>query len=69
MTQFLHDLVVRYDPDNDETDRRIFYEITGKRLIQGEFLDDDSSDEETAHNEDPLYRATSFDQVFDHKVN
>ena len=35
-----------FNADENETDRRIFYEVTGRQLIQDEFDDLDTSDEE-----------------------
>ena len=39
-------LIEGFDPEESFIDRRIFYEVTGKRLIAGEFLDEDTSGEE-----------------------
>lgn len=33
-----------FDPDNNEQDRRMLYEVTGMRLNRDEFLDEDSQD-------------------------
>ena len=33
-----------FDPENDETDHRIYYEVTGQSLYPDEFISDDSSD-------------------------
>ena len=52
----LDGLMDGFDPENDLTDRRIFYEVTGESLIPFEFLNDDSFEGEEAPNEilDPL---------------
>ncbi len=39
-------LVDGFDPERSQTDRHILYEVTGLRLIDDEFMDDDSSDVE-----------------------
>ncbi len=39
-------LVDGFDPEHSQTDRRILYEVTGLRLIDDEFMDEDSSDAE-----------------------
>ena len=33
-----------FDPENDETDHRIYYEVMGQSLYPDEFISDDSSD-------------------------
>lgn len=37
-------LLSGFDPDHDVEDRRILYEVTGHRIYQDEFIDEDSSD-------------------------
>ena len=56
-----------YDPKNNDIDRRIHYEVTGVSLVEGEFADDDSSDEEWERQQasDPLRNAFSYNQVVD----
>ena len=44
--QLFDQLLAGFDPENNDTDRRIHYEVTGVSLIEGEFADEDSSDEE-----------------------
>ena len=39
-------MVAGFDPAKNEMDRRIFYEITGKEIVSGEFTDDFKFDEE-----------------------
>ena len=34
------------DPEDDEFDRRLLYEVTGRRLYESEYRGDDTSDEE-----------------------
>ena len=54
-----------FDPENDFTDRRIYFEVTGQSLIPFEFLHDDSSaGEERNEILDPLVRnwATKEDE-------
>ena len=34
------------DPESDEWDRRLLYEVTGRRLNEAEYRGDDTSDEE-----------------------
>ena len=36
------DIMEGFDPDNNEQDRRMLYEVTGMRLNRDEFLDEDS---------------------------
>ena len=36
-----------FDPTEDKWDRRMLYEVTGIRLDEDEFLESDTSDEET----------------------
>ena len=33
-----------FDPNKNEKDRRLLYEVAGIRLFQNEFIDDSSSD-------------------------
>ena len=40
-------LLHRFDPEDDKWDRRALFEVTGIRLYEGDFLDSDTSDEET----------------------
>ena len=40
-------LLHRFDPEDDKWDRRALYEVTGIRLYEGDFLESDTSDEET----------------------
>ena len=42
----IENVMTDFDPDNNETDRLIFYEVTGRQLFEGEFERLDSSDEE-----------------------
>ena len=42
----IKELLAGFDADENETDRRIFYEVTGRQLIQNEFDDPGTSDEE-----------------------
>ena len=43
----IEDLLAGFDAEENETDRRIFYEVTGRQLIQGEFNDMGAPDEES----------------------
>ena len=38
--------MAQWDPKNSENDRRVFYEVTGLRLVPEEFQDDHSSDDD-----------------------
>ena len=40
------DLLCDFDAEKNESDRRIFFEVTGRQLIDGEFDDEDTSDED-----------------------
>ena len=40
------DLVRDFDPIGVEFDRRLYYEVTGVRLNDGEFIDEDTSDDD-----------------------
>ena len=42
------DLLCDFDAEKNESDRRIFFEVTGRQLIDGEFDDEDTSDEDRA---------------------
>ena len=35
-----------FEPETNETDRRFYYEVTGHQLVEGEFVNDDTSDED-----------------------
>ena len=54
------DLVEDFDADKNETDRRIFFEVTGIQLVEGEFYDLDTSDEEWAIHGAPNPLANLF---------
>ena len=60
--KMIEDLVGDFDPENNETDRLIFYEVTGRQMIRGEFDEEDSSENDwlgmTAH--DPLHHAFAY---------
>ena len=40
-------LLKRFDPEDDRWDRRALFEVTGIRLHDNDFLESDTSDEET----------------------
>ena len=63
----INDLADGFDPENDDTDRRIFYEVTGTSLVEGEFAGEDTSDEERESMEapDPLASVFNYNQVLD----
>ena len=42
---YIEELVTGFDPEQDLIDRRLYYEVTGRSLVEGEFADDDTSDE------------------------
>ena len=50
-----HDqLLAGFDPENNEIDRRILYEVTGMSLVEGEYVDvDTNSDEEWVRQQAP----------------
>ena len=60
----IEDLVGDFDPENNEIDRRIFFEVTGKQIIEGEFDDDGSSEEDWGILEapDPLAHAFNYSE-------
>ena len=43
--------MAQWDPKNSENDRRVFYEVTGLRLVPEEFQDDHSSDDDVTLNQ------------------
>ena len=52
----IEQLVKDFDPESNETDRRIYYEVTGIKLDENDFKDEDSmnsSDDENS-NENAL---------------
>ena len=65
--EYINSLADGFDPENDDTDRRIFYEVTGTSLVEGEFADEDTSDEERESMEapDPQASAFNYNQVLD----
>lgn len=58
-----------FDTAENEVDRRIYYETTGIELIEGEFSDLETSDEEwkIRNQVDPQELAFSYNQIFDHE--
>lgn len=47
MAVYVHDdllngLVHNFDPDNNQMDRRLFFEVTGVSLVENEFDDEDT---------------------------
>ena len=40
-------LLKHFDPEDNKWDRRALFEVTGIRLYEGDFLESDTSDEET----------------------
>ena len=38
----IEQLVKDFDPESNETDRRIYYEVTGIKLDENDFKDEDS---------------------------
>ena len=50
--ELIEDLVDDFDPENDIIDRRLLFEVTRKRLIEGEFADEETSSEEQRQEED-----------------
>ena len=53
-----------FDPEKNEMDRRIYYEITGMKLAEGEFRDFETSDEEwrLRNIPDPQLQLFSYNQ-------
>ena len=49
-----------FNPEEDETDRRIYYEVTGRQLVENEFDDEDTSDEEWGRLPAPDPQAYAF---------
>ena len=58
----IDDLICDFDAEKNESDRRIFFEVTGRQLIDGEFDDLDTSDEEQAIMAAPNPLAQIFQQ-------
>ena len=58
----INDLICDFDAEKNESDRRIFFEVTGRQLIDGEFNDVDTSDEERAILAAPNPLAQVFEQ-------
>ena len=50
-----------FDPKNDIFDRRVFFEVTGKSLVPGEYLPNDSSSEEEEEKEQKEVPDDPFD--------
>ena len=46
----------RFDPEDDKWDRRALFEVAGIRLYDGDFLESDTSDEETQLQNREAYR-------------
>ena len=42
----IDEVLAGFEPDSNEIDRRIFYEVTGRELVEGEYEIDDTSDDE-----------------------
>ena len=42
----IDELARDFDPERSIVDRRLFYEVTGEKLIEGEFMDGETSDGE-----------------------
>ena len=61
-------MIEGFDPEESFIDRRIFYEVTGKRLIAGEFLKEDTSgkveDDLGVDSEDDPLDIVFNDQVY-----
>ena len=65
-TKMIDAMLKGFDAEDNPTDRRIFYEVTGRELRLGEFGgDDDTSDDDWMHYgaPDPLRHAFSYSQV------
>ena len=65
MSQLIDSMLRGFDAENSQIDRRIYFEVTGKQVVEsGEFLDgeDDSSDFEWANlnRADPLAHAFAY---------
>ena len=43
-----------FDPENNEQDRRILYEVMGMRLYRDEFYENGSSDSEIEEDDDNM---------------
>ena len=58
----IEELLRDFDGERNETDRRIYYQILGRQLIEGEFDDSDSSDMELSKlmASDPQAHAFSY---------
>ena len=58
----IDELVDDFDFKSNDMDRRFFFEVTGRKLVEDEFDDLDSSDEEWAllQAPDPLAHAFSY---------
>ena len=62
----IDELVGNFDAEDNETDRLIYYKVTGRETIRGEFGDEFSSDEEWSFRAAPnplAYLFSSSDKV------
>ena len=59
--QMIDSLINDFNAERNETDRRIFYEVTGRQLVQGEFDHEFTSDEEWGMLEAPDPLGHAFD--------
>ena len=39
-------IMTGFEPEINEMDRRLFYEVTRRPITEGDFIDEDTSDEE-----------------------
>ena len=58
----IEDLLGDFDTDKSKTDRRIFYEITGRQLIKDEFDDLETSDEEWADSQARAFSLLNYEE-------
>ena len=61
-------LVADFDAENDEVDRRIYFEVTGRQLIDGEFDCSSSSDDDWVQRYDPLSHVVEDEEANDQQV-
>ena len=60
--KFINFLIDGFDAERNDIDRRIYYEVTGRQVIEGEFEGDDTSDDEWGYlnKADPLAHAFEY---------
>ena len=61
VNKFIEFLIDGFDAASNDIDRRIYYEVTGRQLIEGEYEGEDTSDDEWGYLNKPDPLAHAFD--------